>query len=561
MSNFAGKTMDTSLINTAQQLAAIDLSCTGTWIWNYQTGEILINPIFAHILGYTYEELTPLTISKWIKLIHPEDTDRIDYVIDHLERRTEMYEFDIRIMCKDGNYKWLKTRGKLHKTDEEGKPLLLAGIHLDVHELITSKIKLGRYLDMEKLLREISTDLICITPQTIDLKINAVIKALGEFFKVDRVFVFKMRNEDLIDNTHEWCAAGVPPSIDYMQAIPVGEFVSFQEKLVNDVYLHFPDVDGISDEYSNVRELVKSFAVKSLLIISLLQDKKITGFIGFDMTTKHKKWDENEINFLVSVSNVLSNAFEAAETQLQLLKANEKALESNNIKSAFLASINHELRTPLNHIIGFSEIIMELSTDNDIVSYSNSINNSGMELLYMIEDMFDLALYEGSKPKLRLQKYRLRDLCNALTTGFYEYHRQSEKSSHIELIFDFDEQFLSTIIKADKHKVIQIMQRLFRNAMKYTESGFIKVKGRISEDSRAEFSVQDTGIGIAEDFKEMLFDLFFRVDQSSTSKYGGLGIGLAIAKLLTSAMNGELTVDSQLGAGSTFTLSLPLHAN
>ena len=244
-----------------------------------------------------------------------------------------------------------------------------------------------------------------------------------------------------------------------------------------------------------------------------------------------------------------------------LVIAKNKAEESNRLKSAFLSTMNHELRTPLNHILGFSELILSGVNPDVVTDYVQKIQSSGKSLLSIIEDIFDLALVEQSEIKVKHKSFTLMDLFDENKTSFSQVLSSFGKDEQIKLIFRPDRKYLSSYILSDKNKINQILINLFKNAIKFTNSGIIEFGFTVPEENRIRFYVKDTGIGIPKDKQEIIFDWFRQGDDTHSRQYSGLGIGLSLAKKISQVLGGELTVDSESGKGSTFFFTLPVEVS
>jgi signal transduction histidine kinase len=243
----------------------------------------------------------------------------------------------------------------------------------------------------------------------------------------------------------------------------------------------------------------------------------------------------------------------------ELAQANLALYEMNRLKSDFLATMSHELRTPLNSIIGFSEV---LATNDQLHErqrrYAGNILTSGKMLLGMINDILDLAKIESGKMEVRSEDFSIRDVCEALANLV----RPMADRKNIAVICRLDEAI--PLLRQDPGKIRQIFYNLLSNAIKFTPDG-----GRVTLQARAEgrfvvIEVADTGIGIAEDERETIFEKFrqAKVPGSSggvlTREHQGTGLGLSIVRELSRLLGGDVLLESQLGLGSTFTVRLPL---
>jgi hypothetical protein len=242
----------------------------------------------------------------------------------------------------------------------------------------------------------------------------------------------------------------------------------------------------------------------------------------------------------------------------ELIIAKEKAEESNRLKSAFLATMSHELRTPLNHVLGFSDMIPDMTDDESIKEFAGLIHESGSNLLNIIEDIFDLAMVEQSEIKIREDVVFIRDIYTELKNQLQEVLSESNKNDNIRLNSKIDSSIATRQIITDKSKVIQVMSNIIKNAVKYTHNGEISFSLMFVEGNYLSIKVKDTGIGIPKDKLEIIFEFFRQGDDSHTRKYEGVGIGLAISKRIANAMGGTIKVESELDMGSEFTFSFPL---
>jgi two-component system, NarL family, sensor histidine kinase BarA len=243
----------------------------------------------------------------------------------------------------------------------------------------------------------------------------------------------------------------------------------------------------------------------------------------------------------------------------ELAQANLALFEMNRLKSDFLATMSHELRTPLNSIIGFSEVLSGADQLNERHRrYAGNIQSSGKMLLSMINDILDLAKIESGKMEVRSEDFSIRDVCEGLTN----LSRPIAERKNITLECRIDEAI--PLLRQDPGKLRQIIYNLLSNAIKFTPEG-----GRVTLRARAEgrimvVEVQDTGIGIAEEDRETIFEKFRQAklpgqaDNVLTREYHGTGLGLSIVRELTKLLGGDVQLESQAGQGSTFTVRIPL---
>ncbi len=244
----------------------------------------------------------------------------------------------------------------------------------------------------------------------------------------------------------------------------------------------------------------------------------------------------------------------------ELAQANMRLYEMNRLKSDFLATMSHELRTPLNAIIGFSDVLESIaSLDDKQKRYVRNIQTSGKVLLEMINDILDLAKIESGKMEVRLSDFRI----DSVVTAQCDMARPLTERKNIDLETEIEPDLPDMF--QDQAKVQQILNNLLSNAIKFTpEGGRIIVSAQLAGPHDVVLKVTDTGVGIAEEDQVAIFEKFRQGKtvhsggNAMTREYSGTGLGLSIVKELCKLLGGEISLESELGKGSTFTVRLPL---
>ena len=244
-----------------------------------------------------------------------------------------------------------------------------------------------------------------------------------------------------------------------------------------------------------------------------------------------------------------------AEEQLyQLQLQNLQLIEADRLKTQFMATISHELRTPMNAILGFSELLLRRlrpQYDPQLVSMIERIFHNGKHLLKIIEEILDFTKLKACHLELKLEVFDLAPL----VTSTVEELRSLAEQKNLSLQVNLAESSIPVV--NDSVRLRQILINLVSNAIKFTNTGSVHLEVWELPEDRVAISVTDTGIGIAPADQERIFQEFWQVNQTITRRYGGTGLGLSISHGLVQLMQGTISVESQMGSGSTFRIELP----
>ncbi|HEY6726873.1 MAG TPA: response regulator [Polyangiaceae bacterium] len=240
----------------------------------------------------------------------------------------------------------------------------------------------------------------------------------------------------------------------------------------------------------------------------------------------------------------------------EVAAARDAAEQASQYKSEFLANMSHELRTPLNSSLILARLLADNAEGNlneEQVRSAETIYSAGNDLLVLINDILDLAKIESGHADVSAEPVSLANVQDSLERSFRALATQRNLTFRIDLSAE-----LEPTLQTDSRRLEQILKNLLANAFKFTEAGSVELLITRGAAGRIRFSVRDTGLGIAPDQQEVIFEAFRQADGTTSRKHGGTGLGLSISRELARLLGGDISVESSLGKGSTFTLELPL---
>ena len=391
-----------------------------------------------------------------------------------------------------------------------------------------------------------------ISRTTFDLEpvLETLIENATRLCRADKGFVF-IRDGDAyrIVANH----GALPEHVDFQSRNPVypGHGTLVGRTALTRQVVHIEDAK--SDPTYTWKEAQQTLGFRTMLGVPMLREGDPIGVVAL-WREEVRPFSERDIRLVATFADQAVIAIENVRLFAEIQDKSRQLEIANKHKSDFLANMSHELRTPLNAIIGFSEVLLERlfgDLNDKQQDYLKDIHSSGRHLLNLINDILDLSKVEAGRMELELSTF---DLPSAISNAMALIRERAQRHD-ISLAMEVDPN-LGEIV-ADERKLKQILLNLLSNSVKFTpDGGRIDVRATI-EDQGVAISVQDSGIGIAAADQEAVFEEFRQVGRNYTSKQEGTGLGLALTRRFVELHGGTITVQSELGQGSTFTFRLP----
>ena len=348
-------------------------------------------------------------------------------------------------------------------------------------------------------------------------------------------------------NTLKHCTAAHDSHYPVAQAGIWADTVRLKQPVIHNDYQHMEGRRGYPEGH---------FPLARHVGVPVLEGTKVRMVIG--VGNKAEPYDKTDVLQMQLIGNNLWNLVSLQRTMAELKNACDKAQAASLAKSTFLANMSHELRTPMNGVMGMVDMALRRATDPQQIDFLKKSKGAAQHLLAVINDILDISKIEADHLTLEAIHFKFSEVLRNLLSVLG--HKAHEKQ--IKLLFDLDPEVSRQAFLGDPLRLGQILLNLASNALKFTDHGSITVRVRLLEDSPdsvlLRIEVTDTGIGIAAEDVNRLFNAFEQADGSMTRKYGGTGLGLVISKRLAQLMGGGIGVTSTPGQGSTFWFTVRL---
>lgn len=410
-------------------------------------------------------------------------------------------------------------------------------------------------LTFEDLIATLSTRFINCALTAIDEEITHALGTIGTFTHADRAYVFIFTADEFMDNTHEWCAEEITPEIDNLQHLPVDIFPWWMTRLHARETIHVPRVTDLPSEADAEREILQAQAIQSVIVLPLIEEEQLIGFLGFDAVQEERQWTKEVVRLLTMVGDLVVNALARKRTGEQLhslhvdLDRRLRELDAaNHDLEAFSYSVSHDLRAPLWNITSFSEALEQdiaLSATEDTRDLISRIQQASQRMTELIDAL--LSLSRLTREHITLVPCSLSEMAQEIM----ETLQHTDSTRHVTATITPD---ITT--SADPRLLRIALENLLGNAWKYTakcDHAHITFSV-IEEKGERVYCIQDNGAGFNMAHYERLFTPFQRLHREQD--FPGSGIGLATVQRIIHRHGGRIWAEGHIGQGATFYFTL-----
>ena len=468
----------------------------GSWEWDLITNKETWSDEQFKMFGYEPGE-TEATFELFLNSLHPENKDSVLIAVKKALDGINPFEITYRIILKNGLIKYINARADVSR-DEEGNPIKMIGTVQDVTESIIAEEKLKQF----KHFFYHSHDLACI----------ANVQGYFEILNPNFEKVLGYTEVDLLNK----------------------QFYEF---------IHADDIVSTRNEIERLK----------------------SGIVTVNFVTRFRKKDGNYLWFEWNAAPdsdtgklyaIARDITERRNAETDLINAKNEAELAKTLQENFLANMSHEIRTPMNSIVGFSSLLKVTELNKNQTELVSNINTASDNLLSIINDILDYSKIEAGMMQIENKVFRLPSVLESVFS--ISIGNALNKNLKISLT---NCPSLPLYVIGDPTRLSQLLINLITNAIKFTEKGFIKIIAEVSDKNTQKFiikfKISDSGIGIAKENMESIFERFKQESLDTNRKFGGTGLGLSIVKNIVKLLNGEIFVESQLGKGSDFTFFIP----
>lgn len=520
---------------------------------------------FANLKGFDLMEYSQSDLIKGktiFDLVVTEDTDRVKQIFKSFRYGSELKGKEFRVISKSGKVipVLVFTNNMYHENEWCG----IRGVMVDISKRKEAEKQEKIYQSKLLYLSDTALDFLSMSQDTnIFQFIGSRLKEMIEHVDII-INRYDEQNQLMIPENISFSPEDEEIIFDIIR-IPRSEFnLNTNDEHLRNFYDHsdhlFEFKEGfyessfgmISREESRIIEA--KLNIKRFFGMSLMRSGKLFGSVLI-LSHAERLRDKHFIETFIYQSSI---ALHRKQLEFELREAKIMAEESDKLKTSFLANMSHEIRTPMNGILGLTEMLSNNKVEGKkFKEYLAMINANGKLLMNIVNDIIDISKIEARQVDLMENEFSIKELIDEVRY-IISAERMAKQKENIELKTELNLAGNHEFIIADQAKIKQVLINLAGNAVKFTQEGSVTFGARISQNKEVLFYVKDTGIGIPEEKKDLIFNRFTQADQTSSRTYSGSGLGLAISKGFVELMNGKIWIESELGRGSEFYFTIPL---
>lgn len=519
------------------------------------------SPVCRTLLGYEPEELVGTRVTQ---LLHPEDLSALIKLRSTILELPVTHVSSFRLRRKDGEYAWFESTSRTLRDPVTGKPTEVISVTRDISERIRAEE------NRRRLVREHAARTAAESAERRSRFLAEVSSALATSLDVSTTLTTVA--EKVVPMLADYCLVDVVEEDGEIRRVAAAHADPERDALVKELLRYPPDPTGQSLIAQTLRsgqptlaaqvtpgiveqtvtedrhrELIHALAPRSILVVPLVARGHTLGTLMLNMAESGRSFGPEEQALAEEVARRAALALDNARLYLA-------AQEASRAKSDFLAVMSHELRTPLNTITGYADLLLSHVPDpltEKQRTFVSRIRTAAWHLFQIIEEILTYARVESGREGVQIDRFDLID--HARETMALMEPVAAERG--LNFVVELPSGPIG--IRSDARKLRQILLNLVANAIKFTPEGTVRVSARV-EGGHAVYLVEDTGIGIAPSDIGRIFEPFWQVEQSSTRRVGGTGLGLSVARQLARLLGGDIQVSSELGVGTRFTVRVPM---
>jgi PAS domain S-box-containing protein len=541
------KQMEEALRDREERLRSITQNISdGIYRSTPEEGIVYANDAFVAMFGY--ESLAEVQERRPGALYaRPEERERL---VDAEREEGAIDGVEVEFRRKDGST-FIGLLSSRAVRNEAGEVVCYDGVITDITERKAYEDEMAYRSELERIIVEISTRFISAPIGDLDRAVEEALGTVGAFVDADRSYVFLVDAEaETVSNTHEWCAEGVASHQPELQDVPHSAMPWFMEKMRRHEPLVTPRVPDLPEAASALKEILEDGNIQSLVVLPMTRGDTLVGFIGFDAVREQRDWNPDTVTVLRVLGDAVAGALHRKDMEESLRAAKEEAEQASVLKSAMLANMSHEIRTPLTSIVGLSEVLQE-NLEGDQADLADIVHKSSQRLKETLTSVLQLSKLEAGAHELDREPVGLAPVADETVKLLHP--TAVDQSVEVEAVVPE----APVTGEWDEGALKRIVTNLTENAIKFTPAGGTVAVRVQKHGPEAVLEVEDTGVGIEEEFLPNVFNAFEQEDGGVDREHEGSGLGLAITKRLTEALGGTIDVESEKGEGTCFTVRLP----